>query len=247
MIIRWSRFTEEELDKLIDNAKFISRCLNGNIYDIKKKLPKNIFTKFINTIFHNMELSMDDESKIARIQEAIDYICYFHDQLHILQDAAFIKKTIQDYHNFQTKIEFEEKLPLGIGNNVGDIPAETTGTKLTFYQSNDEEISGDLHLFYKFKKCEMYLPDIISIKTILSAEKTGLSLTDYVLDMSEIDTLVDNSYKEIEKISETISEDIESCTDMIKSILERTPEETRSYQSYLAAERNRKREDRSFI
>ncbi len=93
----------------------------------------------------------------------------------------------------------------------------------------------------------MYLPDIISIKTILSAEKTGLSLTDYVLDMSEIDTLVGNSYKEVEKISETISETIESCTDMIKSVLERTPEETRSYQSYLAAERNRKREDRSFI
>ncbi len=243
MIIRWSRFTEEELDELKRNTGFIRSCLVGNIFDIEKKLPKNIFTKFINTIFHNMELSMDDESKIARIQEAIDYICHFHDQLHILQDAAFIKKTIQDYHNFQTKIEFEEKLPFA----KFFTPVETTGTKLTFYQSDNEEISGDLHLFYKFKKCEMYLPDIISIKTILSTEKTGLSLTDYVLDMSEIDTLVGNSYKEIEKISETISESIESCTDMIKNVLERTPEETRSYQSYLAAERNRKREDRSFI
>ncbi len=210
MKIKWSVLTDKEIDRLIKSAEFV-RSHYYELYDKfygNPNLKKNILVKFIDTVFKKNHTPRPIEV-FPQISLTERYISL----LYVLKNFNHIKNVIQNYHDVQLRVEYETLLPYR--KNV-------TGTKLTFYQNDAEDTYFDLHLVYKYKKCELYLPPTIDISDMLTIDSTYF----LVLNISVIDKIIWTQLKKLVRVTMRASIDMREILYLVEqAIKERTPEE----------------------
>ncbi|MBO4847068.1 MAG: hypothetical protein J5525_12360 [Lachnospiraceae bacterium] len=223
MKIKWSVLTDKDIDRLIKNAEIV-RSHYYELYDKfygKPNSKKNIFIKFIDTVFKKDRIPKPIEviPEISLTERYISLLC-------VLKDFNHIKNVIQNYHDVQLRVEYETLLPYR--KNV-------TGTKLTFYQNDAEDTYFDLHLVYKYKKCELYLPPTIDISDILTIDSTFFLV--HKLNISVIDKIIWAQLKKLVKVTMRVSIDMREDLHLVEqAIKERTPEESNGENNILAKE-----------
>lgn len=213
MKIKWSVLTDKEIDRLIKGAESV-RSHYYELYDKfygNPNLKKNILVKFINTVFKK-----DHTPRPIEVLPEISLMERYISLLYVLKDFNHIKNVIQNYHDVQLRVEYKTLLPYR--KNV-------TGTKLTFYQNDAEDTYFDLHLVYKYKKCELYLPPTIDISDMLTIDSTCFLV--HKLNISVIDKIIWTQLKKLARVTLRASIDMRENLYLVEqAIKERTPEES---------------------